>query len=794
MTDNTTLPIPSTSGDIIATDDIGGIKFQRVKLIHGADGVNDGDVSTANPFPVEIQGALGSADTKALGSALVSGDVGLVTNTVIHGVTTAGGGAYVDVKVNPSGALVTDATDSVVQINARGIDYWPSYTGADTTPQPLNVDPSGALVTRGAVTTDEGTFRCNFANTSYAVAIGSVTVSGTTVTGTGFLLADVHYKDYFKISADAETAWVQIDSIISDTEIKLVSAYVGSSSGTGQRSLVLPLIGSGGSLTVGSGQLTIASGTTTSAITGVKRFADYAPLVFRARVSISQRIANQDTHIGLEEDAATTRWFARFVASGATNTQIICETGRNPTGAPSASETETYTITLPNGANTASLNDYRVELLTESVRFYINGILVSEHVRVLPHQHDPMTSHVEIRNGTSPASTTSVVVDYITGKNHNKLEVGVMSDVEKIVAVAAPLQNFSYSVAGVIAINTDLIVIDCSQLRSLYIQCNSMGTTGVVTVQWSNTADFAQPITATLLSESGATSTTFNAAVLRITNVIARYCRLRLTTATTAGTTTLNVWGAQTTYTPIITTQPVSGTVTATVSNATAFVFPSAPAQITDVASAALTTTTTTAALSPTWGHNNVISIPVTAVTGTTPTLDINVEESDDTGNNWYLVYSFPRITATGSYRSPPLTLRGNRIRYVQTVGGTTPSFTRAINRQQRGDTQPLRLQFIDRTIVPNTLNSVTPTYYIEGCVDFNLNVRVVSQAAAATIAMQFSADGTNWFTSATTLTTVAGLATAKYTNEQWKFGRATVTAIGTSVVLGEVIITGLGN
>ena len=44
MADNTTLPIPSTSGDVIATDDIGGIKFQRVKMTIGADGVNDGDV------------------------------------------------------------------------------------------------------------------------------------------------------------------------------------------------------------------------------------------------------------------------------------------------------------------------------------------------------------------------------------------------------------------------------------------------------------------------------------------------------------------------------------------------------------------------------------------------------------------------------------------------------------------------------------------------------------------------------------------------------------------------------
>ena len=51
MVDNTTLN-PGTGGDTIALDDIGGVKFQRVKLIHGADGVNAGDISTANPFPV----------------------------------------------------------------------------------------------------------------------------------------------------------------------------------------------------------------------------------------------------------------------------------------------------------------------------------------------------------------------------------------------------------------------------------------------------------------------------------------------------------------------------------------------------------------------------------------------------------------------------------------------------------------------------------------------------------------------------------------------------------------------
>lgn len=53
MADNTTLD-PGSGGDTIATDDIGGVKFPRTKLVHGNDGVNDGDISTSNPLPVEL--------------------------------------------------------------------------------------------------------------------------------------------------------------------------------------------------------------------------------------------------------------------------------------------------------------------------------------------------------------------------------------------------------------------------------------------------------------------------------------------------------------------------------------------------------------------------------------------------------------------------------------------------------------------------------------------------------------------------------------------------------------------
>lgn len=54
MADNTTLN-PGSGGDIIATDDIGGIKHQRVKVQHGADGAAS-DVSATSPLPVVISG------------------------------------------------------------------------------------------------------------------------------------------------------------------------------------------------------------------------------------------------------------------------------------------------------------------------------------------------------------------------------------------------------------------------------------------------------------------------------------------------------------------------------------------------------------------------------------------------------------------------------------------------------------------------------------------------------------------------------------------------------------------
>jgi hypothetical protein len=58
MADNITLPGTSS---VVATDAISSVEFQRIKLIHGKEGINDGDVSTNNGFPVRAEEACSDA-------------------------------------------------------------------------------------------------------------------------------------------------------------------------------------------------------------------------------------------------------------------------------------------------------------------------------------------------------------------------------------------------------------------------------------------------------------------------------------------------------------------------------------------------------------------------------------------------------------------------------------------------------------------------------------------------------------------------------------------------------------
>lgn len=161
-----------------------------------------------------------------------------------------------------------------------------------------------------------------------------------------------------------------------------------------------------------------------------------------------------------------------------------------------------------------------------------------------------------------------IASDDIGGVKYQRVKLGwggdgVYNEVDAslpypVSSYSAPLEPLDYTSSGVIPINTDLLVIDCIRFKSLLIHCVSMGTTGVAALQWSNDPAFTNIATASLFGSDGAIATSFNGAAVRVANVFARYARLRLTTATTAGNTEFAIYGSAVPYTPITTTQGVS--------------------------------------------------------------------------------------------------------------------------------------------------------------------------------------------------------------------------------------------
>ena len=162
MADNTTLN-NGTGGDVIATDDISGVKYQRVKVVIGADGVNNGDISSSNPLPVLL-----TAGTSNIG------DVDVLT--VPAPLNLTGGG------VEASALRVTLANDStgVLSVDDNG--------GSLTIDGTVGATQSGTWILGANSGVDIGDVTINNAGGGSAVNIqdggNSITVDGTvSVTG-----------------------------------------------------------------------------------------------------------------------------------------------------------------------------------------------------------------------------------------------------------------------------------------------------------------------------------------------------------------------------------------------------------------------------------------------------------------------------------------------------------------------------------------------------------------------------------------------------------------------------------
>lgn len=95
------------------------------------------------------------------------------------------------------------------------------------------------------------------------------------------------------------------------------------------------------------------------------------------------------------------------------------------------------------------------------------------------------------------------------------------------------------------------------------------------------------------------------------------------------------------------------------------------------LASAARTTTGQSPAFGVDSGETVAVLIDVTAVSGTSPSMTVNVEWTND-GSTWFVadpVDAFTAITAAGK-KAKSFTVKGTAARLNYTISGTTPSFT----------------------------------------------------------------------------------------------------------------------
>ena len=172
MADNTLLNSGS-GGDTIGSDDIAGVKFQRIKLIYGADGVNAGDVAAANPLPVDLNSTYDATYIIPINRLV---NTALAANTTRQQLSLEHAASAVKtlrIRKIHLGALNTTAVAGDLRVF---VDYGTAASTAGTaiTPQPASAGTAAAEITAKTLPT------ITAATTKFVAYIGSAAATANT--------------------------------------------------------------------------------------------------------------------------------------------------------------------------------------------------------------------------------------------------------------------------------------------------------------------------------------------------------------------------------------------------------------------------------------------------------------------------------------------------------------------------------------------------------------------------------------------------------------------------------------
>jgi hypothetical protein len=330
--------------------------------------------------------------------------------------------------LGPSGGLKVEAgVGSGSWIPATPATFFGLTRG---TRAPLTLGLDGSLQCYSEVLTDAGSFREDYLGTSLQSNLTGTMyfVNGsTTVTGVGCAFTtQISRFSFIKLTGHADTALTNVVNVIDDNNLTLAAAYTGATgSGVGINSFWFPTVGSGGSLSVATSQLSIASGTTNGANTWVQRGSDYGPMQKTLRISISQRITNQTIRLGFFDNFASPTQQACVEFTGTDNTQItlVCRSSA------AAADLESVTVTLPRGVTTAALFNVQLILRPDRAVLYYDPadggdpIFLAMCKNHIPSIYTSLLSGHGILNTGVPGSTTTLNVDMVYLNDYNLLAV-----------------------------------------------------------------------------------------------------------------------------------------------------------------------------------------------------------------------------------------------------------------------------------------------------------------------------------------------------------------------------------
>lgn len=226
--------------------------------------------------------------------------------------------------------------------------------------------------------------------------------------------------DVHPLRIDADGTLETRSSILTD-EGSFYETFKGTTLDTAKWDITL---GTGASYSVANSRFVLNAGTTASAESYLQRKVDYAPLKLKIRLSVSQRIANQDIYFGFSDSATPEEMsqFARFHLTGTTATLCICDTQSSTDTNGAEGTAETFTV-----PSTVNYITFGIEVSLEGVSFTMGdtdeeSTLICKRYREYPDNYTELYCRLRVLNGsTAPASNTAITVSFIKVQNFNRV-------------------------------------------------------------------------------------------------------------------------------------------------------------------------------------------------------------------------------------------------------------------------------------------------------------------------------------------------------------------------------------